>query len=223
MYAFKKNYGRYSSYRSNNVQSRFSFNKANIHSRQNSGGIRKHKFGDPSIYKLNNVRNLPCTAFLNAIKSETSASSANSTKIIISNLDFGVNDKDIRDLFQEFGAIKSSAVHYDKDGRSLGIAEVDFEKHENAIKAIDKYQNVKLDNRVMVIKIASEQHTGLSSRAVQINRVCNDTARPIGTVQRHGCDDRQNNARNKIKTETELDAELELYAKKTTEVKMDTQ
>ncbi|XP_056162577.1 THO complex subunit 4A-like [Syzygium oleosum] len=75
------------------------------------------------------------------------------TKLYISNLDYDVTNEDIMLLFSDVGDIERYGIHYDRSGRSKGTAEVVFSRHSDALAAIKRYNNVRLDGKPMKIEI----------------------------------------------------------------------
>ncbi|KAG8383654.1 hypothetical protein BUALT_Bualt04G0036400 [Buddleja alternifolia] len=75
------------------------------------------------------------------------------TKLYITNLDVGVSSEDIRELFSEIGELIRYALHFDKNGRPSGSAEVVFARRSDAFQALKRYNNVQLDGKPMKIEI----------------------------------------------------------------------
>ncbi|CAF0919970.1 unnamed protein product [Adineta ricciae] len=138
------------------------------------------------------------------------------TKLLISNLDFGVTTNDIQELFGDVGAVRVARVHYDESGRSLGTAEVVFERRVDAIAAQKKYNTLNLDGRPMDIRIVGGTDTG--SR-LQTNRFTSANGGGGGARnQRSGIRGRGNRSqqngtsgKKEAVSAEDLDAELDAY------------
>ncbi|KAF5744625.1 THO complex subunit 4A [Tripterygium wilfordii] len=87
------------------------------------------------------------------VQAGRSSSIETGTKLYISNLEYGVSNEDIKELFSEVGDLKRYAIHYDRSGRSKGTAEVVFSRRADAVAAVKRYNNVQLDGKPMKIEI----------------------------------------------------------------------
>lgn len=75
--------------------------------------------------------------------------------IYISNLSYGVNDADLKDLFSEFGEISSAKVIMDREtGRSRGFGFVEMPDDTLAQKAIEELNEAEYDGKVIRVTVA---------------------------------------------------------------------
>lgn len=76
-------------------------------------------------------------------------------KLYIGNLDYGVIDKQLAELFSQAGTVESAVVITDKQfGRSKGFGFVEMSSEEEAKKAIEMLNEKEFQGRNMVVSEA---------------------------------------------------------------------
>ena len=75
--------------------------------------------------------------------------------IYVGNLDFKVDEKDLGDMFSEYGTVSSAKVIMDKfNGRSKGFGFVEMENEDEANKAIQELNGATFEDRKITVNEA---------------------------------------------------------------------
>ena len=75
--------------------------------------------------------------------------------IYVGNLDFKVNENDLKEIFEEYGTVSTSNIIIDKySGKSKGFGFVTMEDQAEASKAIKELNGATLESREMVVNEA---------------------------------------------------------------------
>ena len=80
--------------------------------------------------------------------------------IYVGNLDYRVNEKDLKDVFAEYGTVISSKIIMDKsNGRSKGFGFVEMENQDEAKKAITELNGATVESRQITVNEAKPRKT----------------------------------------------------------------
>jgi RNA recognition motif-containing protein len=75
--------------------------------------------------------------------------------IYVGNLDFKVNEDDLKSIFEDYGTVSSSKIIVDKyNGRSKGFGFVIMDNADESNKAIRELNGSTLENREIVVNEA---------------------------------------------------------------------
>ncbi len=75
--------------------------------------------------------------------------------IFVAKLDFGTNEMDLRDLFEQYGAVDSVKIIMDREtGKSKGYGFVEMPDDNEANQAIEELNEAEFQGRYIVVKKA---------------------------------------------------------------------
>ena len=87
-------------------------------------------------------------------------------RLLITNLDKSYTNEQLKKLFEQYGKLTRCGIHFSKLGESLGTADIQFEKHEEAENAISKVNNTNVGNSVINIKYSTSGKSNLRNKRV---------------------------------------------------------
>ncbi|XP_063001661.1 polyadenylate-binding protein 1-like [Elgaria multicarinata webbii] len=79
------------------------------------------------------------------------------TNVYIKNFGDDMNDERLQEIFSEFGKTLSVKVMVDNAGRSKGFGFVNFEKHQDAQKAVDDMNGKEINGRIVYVGRAQKR------------------------------------------------------------------
>jgi len=147
-----------------------------IRRRVGDGGAVHHPESSPR--QTNSRPPMYTSRHMESASASGSPSRSGGSIVKVSNLDYNVDENDLRDLFAGIGALKKCTLFYDREGKSTGQGEVTFLTPDDAKKALDEYDGAMLDNRQLKLKILTTELGG--PVAVSLNQGGQRTFTPRG-------------------------------------------
>jgi RNA recognition motif-containing protein len=84
--------------------------------------------------------------------------------IYVGNLDYKVDEKDLEEVFEEFGTVDSAKVIIDRySGKSKGFGFVTMDEESEAKQAIEELNGASFENRTMVVNEARPRKNNFNS------------------------------------------------------------
>lgn len=78
----------------------------------------------------------------------------NRRRLFITNLNKKLNNNDLKNIFQKYGKLRRCGINFTQLGESKGNADVEFDKHNDAVNAIRNLNNSNIHGRVIIVKFS---------------------------------------------------------------------
>jgi len=79
------------------------------------------------------------------------------TNLYVKNLDADVTQEEFEQLFTKFGTVTSAMVAFDEEGKSRGFGFVNYEKHDEAQKAVDELHDSEIRGKTIFVTRAQKK------------------------------------------------------------------
>lgn len=79
------------------------------------------------------------------------------TNLYIKNLDPTTSQEEFEKLFEQYGTVTSAVLQFDEEGKSKGFGFVNFERHEDAQKAVDGLHDTEVGDRKLFVARAQKK------------------------------------------------------------------
>lgn len=79
------------------------------------------------------------------------------TNLYVKNLDTEVTSEEFEELFKKYGNVTSAVISKDEEGKSKGFGFVNYERHEEAQKAVDELNDFELNGKKLFVARAQKK------------------------------------------------------------------
>ena len=91
----------------------------------------------------------------------------NRRRLFITNLNKTVTNIELKNLFQKYGRLRRCGVNFTQLGQSKGTADVEFERHRDAVNAIRSLNKAEIKGRVINVRFSTLRRINRVGRRIR--------------------------------------------------------
>ena len=91
----------------------------------------------------------------------------NRRRLFITNLNKAVTNIELKNHFQKFGRLRRCGINFTQLGQSKGTADVEFERHRDAVSAIRSLNKAEINGRVINVRFSTLRRINRVGRRIR--------------------------------------------------------